>query len=241
MERIKKWFLGCVPKYVSAKVILSIFSFLAAINHISNQKIREHLEQNSRAWENYQKKHSGEKYIEHQAELKEIRYGKQNRLFSSLFLGGKSLNGAANTCEVIAVYNALTDCRGEEVRNLFPELLAYFEKEGIMLSGYFGTAPSKLEKYIKRKHYETKTLSGKKINTAALESISKEYKTFIMTVFNDRENIMEQVHTMCITAREGHYVIHNDYEGSRKYASLEKAIYGYRNGKGKPISIMGIR
>lgn len=50
-----------------------------------------------------------------------------------------------------------------------------------------------------------------------------------------------KIHTVCITEENGMYVIHNDYEGTKSYSSLEDAVSGYKNGVGEPISIIGIK
>lgn len=36
-------------------------------------------------------------------------------------------------------------------------------------------------------------------------------------------------------------VIHNDYEGTKSYKTLEEAVRGYKNGEGEPISLIGIK
>ena len=64
---------------------------------------------------------------------------KQYKLFD-----GKKMTGADNTCEVIAVFNALMSI-GRPVP--LPTLLSTFSSGGIALDGMFGTDFTRLQKY----------------------------------------------------------------------------------------------
>ncbi len=109
------------------------------------------------------------------------------------------------------------------------------------MDGYMGTAPDMLEMYFRENDYETKMISGEDINSKNIDKLNQEYDAYIITTFNEKDNIMKQVHTMSITRLGKKYKMHNDYEGNKEYNSLKEAIYGYRKGSGEPISIIGIR
>ena len=96
-----------------------------------------------------------------------------------------------------------------------------------------GKTVAKLEKLIMQ-------IYGDKINNKNLSKMSKDYDTYIFTAYNNKSNLGEQVHTVSITVENGKYVIHNNGDDKR-YNSLEEAIKGFNNGKGEPISIIGIK
>lgn len=240
---LEEWMKGFIPHYVSDEAVVAFLATLAGADTLSKELINKHFDNNEKAWdenkERYIDKDTG--YIEHQNQMQEIQYGEYNKLWSDFFMGGRELTGDTNTCEVIAVYNALLTLNNGTSPETFPDLLAEFEKNGIVLEGYLGTAPSALQAYFESNQYSTKSLSGNNINSDTLDSLSKEYDTFIITTYNDKDNIMNMVHTMNITEEDGTYTIHNDYEGTKTYESLEAATYGYNGGEGEPISIIGIK
>ena len=62
-----------------------------------------------------------------------------------MYFGNKTISFCG--CEIIATYNALYDLTGNHDIN-FPEIINEFEKDGIVLSGFFGTAPKAVEDYL---------------------------------------------------------------------------------------------
>ena len=71
--------------------------------------------------------------------------------------------------------------------------------------------------------------------------MDKNYDTYIMTTYNNKSDLNSMIHTVSITKENGMYVIHNDYEGTKSYKTLEEAVRGYKNGEGEPISLIGIK
>ena len=51
--------------------------------------------------------------------------------------------------------------------------------------------------------------------------------TVIATVYNNKDNIMEGIHTVCITKKNGTYVVHNDYTRDRERTSEYRERGGY--------------
>ena len=84
-------------------------------------------------------------------------------------------------------------------------------------------------------------LAGDKISSSQVSNMSKNYDTYIMTTYNNKSNLGSQIHTVSITKENGVYVVHNDYEGTKSYSSLEAAVSGYKDGNGEPISLIGIK
>lgn len=180
-------------------------------------------------------------YLERQEMLTRIRYGRQSNMLSALFLHKRPLSAKENSCEVIAVYNGLCCLQGKEKTPSFVELLADFERKDTFLWGYFGTGHRALPRYFRQRGYEVTQLSFGKITKERLERIAKENEaeqepcTYLFMTMNNRKNIFDMIHTMCVTKEAGGYRIHNDYEGNKIYDSLAKSVFEYHNGKGKPL------
>lgn len=254
-----------VPQVVPNNCIMAFFSMVAFLTRISNKERTLHKEKNAESWATVKNvaMDSNGKYIEHQNQMERLIYGKQKNYLSKGFLNGRPLTGKENTCEVIAVYNALTSL-GQDSDNFlqknnktdiinseensildktmgFVELLHYFEKNGIALNGYFGTSPRALIRFFKKHSYTIKVLKGKAIKEDVLRDLqAADEGAYILTTFNDKNSLFAMVHTMCITREDNKFVMHNDYAGTKTYASLEDAIFQYNNGKGKPIMVIKV-
>lgn len=222
----KEWFLKYVPENVSDLTLLGLLSVMS-IKGLSTDAIKNHRENNDIAWDNYQKSHNNGKYIEDQNGMTDIQYGNHS--------------GDYNTCEVIAAYNALQYLTDGNSPDSFPDLLEHFEKNGITAKGEFGTSPQAIDSYFEQNGYDTKMLAGDNISSSQVSNMSKNYNTYIMTTYNNKSNLGSQIHTVSITKENGVYVVHNDYEGTKSYSSLEAAVSGYKDGNGEPISLIGIK
>lgn len=221
-----EWFLKYVPENVSDLTLLGILSVMS-IKGLSAETIKNHRENNDDAWDKYQASHNNGKYIEDQNGMTGMQYGNHT--------------GDYNTCEVIAAYNALQYLTDGNSPDSFPDLLEHFEKNGITANGEFGTSPQAIDSYFEQNGYDTKMLAGNNISSSQVSNMSKNYDTYIMTTYNNKSNLGSQIHTVSITKENGVYVVHNDYEGTKSYSSLEAAVSGYKDGNGEPISLIGIK
>lgn len=196
-----------------------------------SKKVRgEHLERNIKAWNNYKTHFSKDKYIEHQPALTDFAYGRKH-------------NADYNSCEVIAVYNAL---KALGVGCDFPDLIDSFERKGITCFGSFGTSPFSLIKYLRNMGCNIVFYNYKKWKQVCSENSSYSefvdgHEAFIFMSYNNAHSLRDMIHTMCITKEDGHYRIHNDYEGAKCYPTLVEAVDGYRGGESRMILIMGIK
>lgn len=258
-----------IPQYVPAAVILKFLSLTTHLFKVSNHISQKHGAANALKW-----KENGHlaldkrgSYIEYQSRLDFIQYGRQSDRLSSIFLNHRPLTGKENTCEVSAVYNTLRYFKNnrteieQKSHNLdmksflcesimddeftFPALLAYFERNGLALGGYFGTSPMAIKRFLKKCGYQVTILKGSKISGQSVDDMEQirnpgELSGYILTTFNDRNHLSAMIHTMCITKEKEGFVIHNDYEGTKVYSTLSQAVFGYNNGKSKPILIMKI-
>ncbi len=197
-----------------------------------SKRIRiEHFKRNTVAWNNYRARFSNDKYIEHQPALTDFAYGKRH-------------NADYNSCEVIAVYNALVSMG---IGCNFPELIKNFEKRGITCFGAFGTSPFSLMRYLKAEGFNIKYYNYQKWlrictdNSGLYFEFEEGFDSFILMSYNNARSIRDMIHTMCITKEDDHYKLHNDYEGAKCYKTLKAAVDGYMGGRSRMILIIGIR
>lgn len=225
----KSWAYNYVPKHVDDQTLLTVL-FLMSVSGMPSDIIRQHNEHNLVEWESYLKMHPDDRFIEHQSHMQKILYGKYNASY--------------NACEVIAVYNALLFLNAGQAPVRFPDLLSSFEETGICAKGAFGTSPLALDRYIEISGYETDMLIGRKINDSKLRKLQSDYRTYILTIYNDENDLGEAIHTVSITESENdgknRYSIHNAGE-EKTFLSLADAVFGYHQGKGEPISVIGVR
>jgi hypothetical protein len=220
-----------VPNNVSDEAILALFKILTIVNPVDDETRASHKEHNITAWEKYKVDHPNEIYIEDQNYMNDAN--------SPIIYG--SYYGEYNACEVIAAYNALVALNGGESPEDFPELLNYFEGNGIVLGGEFGTSPDAVNTYFQNNGYDTKMISGKEIKSSTIEKMQDKYDTYILTTYNDSSDLTAAVHTISITKNEdGKYVMHNAGDAT-EYETLEEAIGAYNGGISEPISIIGVK
>lgn len=230
---------------------------------LSEKVIEEQYKENLKAWKNHKEKmiqkntmrdRRGAKtklYIEKQSELADMKYGVSNKLFDILFFKGHAMSAADNSCEVIAMYNAMLALNDPFQESDFPELLKYYSKKGIAFNGVFGTSPRAITSFPKEYGYKTKTLEGALITENAVAKMAKEYQTFILVAYNIKDDISQMIHTVSITYEGnrntseesdlGSYVTHNTAGHYVRSATLYEAVKGFNNRKGDPVMLIGIK
>lgn len=197
---------------------------------------------NSEIWQNNMSKWVDENgYIYDQGLLYEMLYGDSYEFIEDLLFGEGGMNAGDNTCEVIATYNAMISLGWEPEINDFPEMLFYFSQNGMLLDGLFGTTPVAVEEFLIQQGYGTNMLVDGAINENTLNSMQEDYDTYIVTFYNDKNDITAGVHTVNISCNEeGKYYVLNGTsdEGDSLSELVDEYVYG--NG-GEPISVIGVR
>ena len=228
----KNWAYKYVPNHVDDKTMLAVFT-LMSIQGLDDSEISAHYQNNVTAFQQYLKDHSGDYYIEDQNSMDDynILYGSHTADY--------------NSCEVIATYNALLDLNGGNSPASFPELLSTFESAGIAAGGEFGTDPTALYMYFDANGYDADMLTGGKINSSHCGTMQNDYETYILTTYNNKDNVGDYIHTVSITSEvvdgETKYFIHNASGETEGYDSLYDAVSGYNNSNGEPISLIGVK
>ena len=210
-----------IPTKVSNEIILNFFELLRIT---ASHKFNGNLEKNNKNFNNHLKEiEENDGYIENQDLYTDMNYGNKTIDFCG--------------CEIIATYNAIYDLTGKHDIS-FPNMIDSFEKDGIVLSGFFGTAPRSIEDYFKKQGF--KTISSSKKNE--YDKIGEKSDALILTMFNDKNNIMNMVHTINITKKNGGFYIHNNGYKSylTKYNSISDLLLRINDGNAKDIFLIGI-
>lgn len=144
-------------------------------------------------------------YIENQNEWGNIRFGAHPK--SKMKHSG---------CGIIALWNAFHALnrypnhlnRTDEAKKM-SALITDFEKHGSMLSGGFGISQVALYLYLERNGYHAKAYYT--ANAHRLDKIGEQHTCFIVTVYNDKSNLLRGLHHVCVTKGSGKFVAHNIY------------------------------
>ena len=96
-----------------------------------------------------------------------------------MYYGNKTISFCGS--EIIVTYNAIYDITLKHDIN-FPEMINEFEKDGIVLSGFFGTASRTIEDYLN--NHGLKTINSSK--KEEYDKIGEESNALILTLYNDK-------------------------------------------------------
>ncbi len=242
---INDWINSYVPNYVNDETLIYVMTLMS--DPLDKDTIDSHLQHNRELWLRYLKEGGGtgiydcifeDGYVDGQKYLDEMYYG----------VNGGPISASENACEIIALYNALYSINDGVTlpRYDFPELIAQIEGSGPCLNGILGTSPVIMEEYLKDEGYNIKTLEGKDArNVGKLEELQDEYDTYIVTLYNDENDVSGCVHTMCITSVETDgnikYIIRNDGKANTvPQDSIYDCLEAYKEGESKTICIIGV-
>ena len=243
MKRIITLWTGLIPRFMPVKLLSAYLGLLSV--PIPAPIRKKHLKINRAAWRDLKSRVVSGGYIERQSLLDSMRFGNAKASF--------------NCCEAIAAYNMLlalrflnnnhsshASARMWEMKRgaglgSFPSVLCDFERRGLVLGGLFGTATDRIISFAADYGLSTGELWGRRITPAAVEAFSREYDAFVLTMYNDADNIFAQVHTVCISRREGSFSVHNAGITGRRFSTLSEALTAAHGGKGKEILLVGVR
>ena len=141
-------------------------------------------------------------------------------------------------CEIFATFNAIYNITGK-IKVDLPEMIAAYEKDGMVLSGKFGTAPKAIADFLKKQGFKTKICTDEKL----FDEVGKSADSLILTMYNDKDDISKEVHTVNISKAKDGFTAHNVYCNGMvvgPYPSVSQVIKNINNGKAKGISLIGI-
>ena len=201
-----------------------VVNFLEYLRTFKKKEIPSHLSENRIAFKNHLSTiNSNKGFIEDQRNYKDMTYG--------------ALPLSDNGCELIAIYNALFELTGKKDTD-FSLIVDMHEKDGILLSGLFGTSIRAIEEYFVKNGFKTKSSSKKE----DYEQIAQNSDVLILTMYNSRYDITAQVHTIAITKKDGKYYVHNNSANPPNvgYSSFTTCLSLINSGLAKDLFLIGI-
>ena len=210
-----------LQKNVPNEIVLNFFEYLKTLQ---KKEYPTHLSENRKGFKNHLstiKANNG--YIEDQRNYKDMSYGDYTLSY--------------NGCELIAIYNALYELTKKNDTD-FAQIIDIHEKNGILINGVFGTSMKTIEQYFIKNGFPTKSSSIKD----DYEQIAKNSDVLILTIYNNKDDIMAQIHTIAITKKNGKYFVHNNSANppSVGYTSFANALNSINSGKAKDLFLIGI-
>lgn len=221
-DKIKISLYSFVPRFISNRVILVFFELLSFIQRIFRYKGKtEHNVEKYKKYKSQIEESSG--YIENQNDYYDMSYGKTTIAYAG--------------CEIIAVFNALNSLGVKSIQ--FPLLIADFERNGMVLGGKFGTSPMAIYKFLKKNNFGTEITWKEK----EFDLLSQKSDSMILTLYNDKNNILKEIHTVNISKNKGYWV-HNYFGNGEMlgpYKCIKDIFENINSGKTKGICLIGIK
>lgn len=225
-NRITQIVCAWIPNRVDNHVIVSVLELMRKAQRVFHKDFSANLKYNEekfkRHTESIQKNHG---YIEDQNNYEDMKYGKVTMKYAG--------------CEIFATYNAVFSLTGKHEMSL-AQMIFDYEKDGAVLSGRFGTSPKAISDYLTRLGFITYFSTDEE----EFDKIGREYDSLILTMYNDRNDIRKEVHTINISKDFEMYTAHNVYCNGNvvgPYVCVSEVIKNINGGKAKGISLIGIK
>lgn len=236
-SHIRQFFRAFIPTHISNRLVVRIYQMLAwaavpdRIRKRNRIRNKERLAQTQWTfWKDTQA------YIENQDEWKDIWFG-----------AGAHHSMRYSGCGIIAAWNAWKALGLSASPEWMAELIYEYEAKGAALWGVCGVSPAAIARHFKRNGFSVIETADEKDGLPA--RIGRECPAVIATAYNDRNNLLQQIHTVCITGNEKQgYVLHNTYlvdeqgryRASMPYPTLMEAVGHISKYEPKLIYLIGI-
>lgn len=225
-NRITQTVCAWIPNRIDNHVVVSVLELMRKAQRLFHKDFSVNLKYNE---ENFKRhieiiqKNRG--YIEDQNNYADMKYGKVTMKYAG--------------CEIFATYNAVFSLTGKHEMSL-AQMIFDYEKDGAVLSGKFGTSPKAVSDYLTKLGFITYFSAREE----EFDKIGREYDSLILTMYNDRNDIRKEVHTINISKDFEMYTAHNVYCNGNvvgPYACVSEVIKNINGGKAKGISLIGIK
>ena len=224
-EMFKK-ICALIPNQVNNATVVNAFELMRKEQKLLKKDFTTHLKANESAFKKHEeaiKKAKG--YVEDQNLWTDVAYGVATMQYSG--------------CEVFATFNAIFNITGKHLKSL-PAMISEYEKDGIVLSGKFGTSPKAISDFLTREGFKTVMTTEEK----EFDKVGKENESLILTMYNDKDDISQEVHTVNISKENNKFTAHNVYCNGAvvgPFSSVSEVIRNINGGKAKGISLIGIK
>lgn len=214
-----------IPNQVDNKLVINAFELMRKQQHLVKKDFSIHARSNDEAFKKHFDTISKNKgYVEDQNNYKDMAYGDSTMAYSG--------------CEIFATYNAIYNLTKKNTVSL-PKMISEYEKDGMVLSGKFGTSPKAIEDYLRKQGFKTVFTTVED----EFDSIGRSCDSLILTMYNDKNDISKEVHTVNISKEDNLFTAHNAYCNGKivgPYSTVSEVIKNINNGKAKGISLIGI-
>ena len=215
-----------IPGKINNSTVVSAFEIMRKQQRLLKKDFSSQIKKNKAAVEKHaadMKKSMG--FIEDQNKWTDTAYGESTMQYSG--------------CEIFATFNAIWSMLGKSIMSL-PEMISEYEKDGMVLSGKFGTSPKAISDFLEKHGFKTELTTDEK----EFDEVGKRSESLILTMYNDKNDISQEVHTVNISKKDKKYTAHNVYCNGKvlgPFDSVSETIKNINGGKAKGISLIGIR
>lgn len=214
-----------IPNRIDNATVVNVLDLMRKQQKAIKKDFTAHLAKNEEAF----KKHvsvitKNKGFVEDQNSYTDMAYGDATMQYSG--------------CEIFATYNAIYSITGKAAMSL-AKMISEYEKDGMVLSGKFGTAPKAIKDFLDKHGYKTEMTT----NEADFDNFGKKFQSLILTMYNDKDDISKEVHTVNISKEGGKYLAHNVYCNGvvvGPEASVMGLIGKMNGGRAKGISLIGV-
>lgn len=217
---------GIIPNQVDNKLVVNAFEVMRKQQQVLKKDFSAHLKANEESFKNHLKNITASNgYVEDQNNYKDMAYGESTMAYSG--------------CEIFATFNAMYNITKKNAVSL-STMISEYEKDGMVLSGKFGTAPKAIADFLTKQGFKTQFTTEE----ADFDDYGKNNDSLILTMYNDKDDISKEVHTVNISKDGGKFTAHNVYCNGKvvgPYNSVSEVISNINSGKAKGISLIGVR
>ena len=223
-EAFKK-ICALIPNRIDNATVVNVLDLMRKQQKLVKKDFAAHQAKNEEAFKKHEAALAKNKgFVEDQNSYMDMAYGDATMQYSG--------------CEIFATYNAIYSITGK-VNMSLAKMIAEYEKDGMVLSGKFGTAPKAIKDFLDKYGFKTEMTTEE----ADFDSFGKKFQSLILTMYNDKDDISKEVHTVNISKEGGKYLAHNVYCNAKVVgpeASVKALIGKINGGKAKGISLIGV-
>ena len=223
-EAFKK-ICALIPNKVDNATVVGVLDLMRKQQKAVRKDYSGHLKKNEEAFQKHSAAIAKNKgFVEDQNSYTDMAYGEATMQYSG--------------CEIFATYNAIQAIMGKQSMTL-AKMISEYEKDGMVLSGKFGTAPKAIKDFLDKHGFQTEMTT----NEADFDCYGKKFQSLILTMYNDKDDISKEVHTVNISKEGGKYLAHNVYCNGKVVgpsSTVKELIAGMNGGKAKGISLIGV-
>lgn len=214
-----------IPNKIDNATVVNVLDLMRKQQKTVRKDFSAHVAKNEEAFQKHVSAITKNKgFVEDQNSYTDMAYGDATMQYSG--------------CEIFATYNAIYSITGKAVMSL-AKMISEYEKDGMVLSGKFGTAPKAIKDFLDHHGFKTEMTTKEE----EFDSFGKKFQSLILTMYNDKDDISKEVHTVNISKEGGKYLAHNVYCNGKVVgpeASVGELIGKMNGGRAKGISLIGV-